>query len=38
MAKAVAAALVDAGYAPGTVVARNESAGRELAAALGLDW
>jgi shikimate dehydrogenase len=38
MAKAVATALVDAGFGPGTVVARNERAGRALAASLGLDW
>ena len=31
MAKAVATALVDAGFPSGTVVARNEAAGRELA-------
>jgi len=38
MAKAVATALVDAGFGPGTVVARNEAAGRALATSLGLDW
>src|SRR6187397_1279124 len=31
MAKAVATALVDAGFPSGTVVARNDAAGRELA-------
>jgi shikimate dehydrogenase len=36
MAKAVATALVDAGFTSGTVVARNEAAGRALAASLGL--
>ena len=38
MAKAVATALVDAGFGPGTVVARNEAAGKALATSLGLDW
>ena len=38
MAKAVATALVDAGFPSGTVVARNEAAGRELAEALGLTF
>lgn len=38
MAKAVATALVDAGFGSGTVVARNETAGRALATSLGLDW
>jgi shikimate dehydrogenase len=38
MAKAVATALVDAGFGPGTVVARNEAAGRALASVLDLDW
>jgi shikimate dehydrogenase len=38
MAKAVATALVDAGFTSGTVVARNESAGRSLASSLGLSY
>ena len=38
MARAVLAALVDAGFTQGTVVARNEAAGRELAAAHGYGW
>jgi shikimate dehydrogenase len=38
MAKAVATALVDSGFGPGTVVARNEAAGRALALSLGLEW
>ena len=37
MAKAVATALVDSGF-DGTVVARNEAAGRALASSLGLEW
>ncbi len=38
MAKAVATALVDAGFTSGTVAARNEAAGRELASSLGLSY
>ncbi|WP_104127189.1 shikimate 5-dehydrogenase [Cryobacterium sp. Y57] len=38
MAKAVAAALHDAGFAQGTIVARNEVTGRALAALYGYDW
>lgn len=38
MAKAVATALRDAGFANGTIVARNEAAGRALADAHGFDW
>ncbi len=38
MAKAVAAALRDAGFTRGTLVARNESTGRPLAALYGFDW
>ncbi|UFN50183.1 shikimate 5-dehydrogenase [Roseomonas sp. OT10] len=38
MGKAVAAALRDAGFARGTVVARNGQAGRALADSLGYDW
>ncbi|TBW38005.1 shikimate 5-dehydrogenase [Siculibacillus lacustris] len=38
MAKAVAAALCDAGFRSGTVVARNEDAGRALAARCGWEW
>jgi shikimate dehydrogenase len=38
MAKAVATALVDGGFTEGTVVARNQSAGRALADGLGLSW
>jgi shikimate dehydrogenase len=38
MAKAVATALVDAGFTSGTVVARNTAAGRELASSLGLSY
>lgn len=38
MAKAVAAALSDSGFRDGTVVARNESAGRELADLYGYRW
>lgn len=38
MAKAVAAALQDAGFAHGTIVARNETTGRSLAALYGYDW
>ena len=38
MAKAVAAALRDAGFANGVIVARNELAGRALARQYGYDW
>lgn len=38
MAKAVAAALRDRGHRVGTIVARNEGAGRALAASYGFDW
>jgi shikimate dehydrogenase len=38
MAKAVAAALHDAGFARGTIVARNEVTGRVLATLYGYDW
>ena len=38
MAKAVAAALRDRGHRSGTIVARNEAAGRALAASYGFDW
>ena len=38
MAKAVASAFRDAGFAHGTVLARNEAAGRELAGSCGFDW
>jgi len=38
MAKAVAAALCDAGFSRGTVVARNEVAGRALAERCGWSW
>ena len=38
MAKAVASALRDGGYANGLIIARNESAGRSLADALGYRW
>lgn len=38
MAKAVVAALRDSGFRAVTVVARNESAGRALAAEYGFDW
>jgi len=38
MAKAVVAALRDSGFASGTVIARNEEAGRALASRYGLDW
>lgn len=38
MAKAVATALRDAGFTDGTVVARNETAGRSLADGLGLAY
>jgi shikimate dehydrogenase len=38
MAKAVASALRDGGYANGVIVARNEAAGRALAQNLGYEW
>ncbi|MFK3888330.1 shikimate 5-dehydrogenase [Sphingomonas sp. NPDC079357] len=38
MGKAVATALVDAGFRDGTIVARNERAGRALADRLGCRW
>lgn len=38
MAKAAAAALVDAGFAGGTVVARNRAEGTAMADRLGLTW
>lgn len=38
MAKAVASALRDAGFAEGTIVARNEQAGRQLADVCGYRW
>ncbi|WP_375272544.1 shikimate 5-dehydrogenase [Sphingomonas sp.] len=38
MAKAVAAALRDRGHRTGTIVARNEGAGRALAASYGFSW
>jgi len=38
MAKAVAAALRDAGIGRGTIVARNAAAGSALAAQYGFDW
>lgn len=38
MAKAVAAALRDGGFADGTIVARNEEAGRALADLYGYRW
>ncbi|SEM69009.1 shikimate dehydrogenase [Pseudomonas sp. ok272] len=38
MAKAVASALRDGGYSNGLIIARNESAGRALADALGYHW
>lgn len=38
MAKAVAAAVRDAGLTKVTIVARNESAGRTLAGLYGFDW
>lgn len=38
MAKAVASALRDGGYARGVIVARNEVAGRALARSLGYEW
>lgn len=38
MAKAVAAALRDAGFTDGTIVARNEESGRSLAEKYGFRW
>ncbi len=38
MAKAVAAALRDSGFANGTIVARNEPLGRQLAGLYGFGW
>ncbi|MFB4394203.1 MULTISPECIES: shikimate 5-dehydrogenase [unclassified Pseudomonas] len=38
MAKAVASALRDAGFAEGVIVARNEQAGRQLADSCGYRW
>jgi shikimate dehydrogenase len=38
MAKAVAFAMRDAGFTDGVIVARNEQAGRTLAAACGMRW
>ncbi|MFC9324601.1 shikimate 5-dehydrogenase [Kitasatospora sp. NPDC057015] len=38
MARAVVGALGDAGYGSGTVVARNEAAGRALAGEYGYSW
>jgi len=38
MAKAVACALRDAGFRNGTLVARNETVGKALAALYGFDW
>jgi shikimate dehydrogenase len=38
MAKAVAAALCDAGFLAGTIVARNEAVGRALAERCGWGW
>ncbi len=38
MAKAVASALRDAGFTRGTIVARNEQAGRQLADSCGYRW
>lgn len=38
MAKAVACALRDAGFANGTIIARNEAAGTALAAQYGFAW
>jgi shikimate dehydrogenase len=38
MAKAVASALRDAGFAEGIIVARNEQAGRHLADVCGYRW
>jgi shikimate dehydrogenase len=38
MAKAVAAALLAAGFKHGTIVARNKAAGKALASTYGFDW
>lgn len=38
MAKAVAAALRDSGFAHGTIIARNAQAGQALAAQYGYEW
>src|SRR5262245_23155616 len=38
MASAVATAFRDAGFAAGTILARNEDTGRRLAQRLGFDW
>jgi len=38
MAKAVAAALLDAGFTTGTIVARNIVAGQAIARTYGFDW
>lgn len=38
MARAVAGAFYDAGFKQGTIVARNEQAGKELAQQYGYDW
>lgn len=38
MGKAVATAMVDAGFSGGTIVARNEAKGRALAERLGCGW
>ena len=38
MAKAVVCALRDAGFANGTIVARNESSGKDLASLYGYRW
>jgi shikimate dehydrogenase len=38
MAKAVATAMVDAGFHGGTIVARNAARGQALATKLGCDW
>ena len=38
MAKAMACALRDAGFRTGTIVARNEAAGKALAGLYGFDW
>ncbi|QNV39927.1 shikimate 5-dehydrogenase [Rothia amarae] len=38
MARAVAGAFYDAGFKRGTIVARNEQAGKELAQQYGYDW
>lgn len=38
MARAVAGAFYDAGFSRGTILARNEEAGRELAEKYGYEW